>query len=69
MTPRLDPRDEREVLARAVSAWRSHSAEPPPARRDELDEDLPYLPLDVQVPVFEAIRWLGYERFREAASP
>jgi hypothetical protein len=52
-----------EVLDRAVAAWRAYSAEPPPKYQETLEDMLNELPLDVQVPIFEAIRWQGYDAF------
>lgn len=55
-----------EGLERAVATYQAHFDQPPPTHLDSLEEDLPYLGLEVQVPISEAIRSWGYPAFRQA---
>ena len=64
--PQLTPAERKQVLDRAVDAWVKRFDFEPEPHPEELETELPHLPLEAQVPISEALRWAGYPAFRDA---
>lgn len=64
--PALTPDQKQQVLDRAVAAYLKRFDFEPEQYPEELENELPHLPLETQVPITEAIRWAGYDAFRDA---